>query len=295
LPQEHYEIAAVAHQLTDPSNGAAIAARLIFCYSSAAEKEEAKRRQENTDTIRAGLEDIARKLERGHPRTTYESVLGQIAKLLGKKDAARYFTYQLLPLTAAEQAALPQPPKGHRRQSHRLVYAFDAAAAEAANAYDGLSVLLTTADQSKSADTLFTEYKQQPYVELGHHQLKTPLAVRPVFLKSPRRVEALICLLHLALQAYQTLERIYRQNTPANAPTKEQRMTAEQLLKAFELCAITVEAAPYGQVLHASRLKLKQRQIVDRLHFPTPHQLLTQRLPMAPPDLALPQRRRASQ
>jgi hypothetical protein len=29
---------------------------------------------------------------------------------------------------------------------------------------------------------------------LGHHQWKTPLAVRPVFLKSPRRVEALVYL-----------------------------------------------------------------------------------------------------
>ena len=39
----------------------------------------------------------------------------------------------------------------------------------------------------------FTQYKQQCFVELGHHQWKTPLAVRPVFLKSERRVEALVC------------------------------------------------------------------------------------------------------
>ena len=39
---------------------------------------------------------------------------------------------------------------------------------------------------TKSADTLFTEYKQQPYVELTHHQFKTPLQVRPIFLKIGR-------------------------------------------------------------------------------------------------------------
>jgi hypothetical protein len=33
----------------------------------------------------------------------------------------------------------------------------------------------------------------QNHVELSHRQWKTPLAVRPVFLKSLRRVEALVC------------------------------------------------------------------------------------------------------
>ena len=36
--------------------------------------------------------------------------------------------------------------------------------------------------RQQSGDTLFTQFKQQNYVELGHHQWKTPLAVRPVFL-----------------------------------------------------------------------------------------------------------------
>lgn len=295
LPKEHYEIATVAHQLTDPTNGQPIACRIIFAYSSASEKDEYQRRQDNISTIRTGLDELARKLERGHPRTTYASVLRQIAKLLGKKEAARYFTYELVPLSSAEQAALPEPRKGYRRQTHRLVYTFDAAAAETAAAYDGLSALLTTTDPSKSADTLFTEYKQQAYVELGHHQFKTPLAVRPVFLKSPQRVEALVCLLAMALQAYQLLERIYRQNTSVNAPKAERLMTAEQMLKAFAVCGIIAHAVPFGQVLYPSRLKRKQSQILERLHFPTPQELLAERLPLAPPESLLPEPARASQ
>ena len=55
---------------------------------------------------------------------------------------------------------------------------------------DGYSVLLTTASLTHSADTLFTEFKQQCYVEQGHHQWKTPLAVRPLFLKSPASLSA---------------------------------------------------------------------------------------------------------
>jgi transposase len=281
LEQEYYAISSIEHHLADPVTRQPIPCRVLFCYSSAAAKEESRRRQENITTIRTGLDEIRRKLEQAHPRTTYQSVVKQIAKLLGKKDAARYFAYELVPLTQAEQDALPPPRNGHTRQTHRLVYTFDSQTAEAAVAYDGLSALLTTQMQ-KTSDTLFTEYKQQAYLELGHHQYKTPLAVRPVFLKTPQRVEALIGLIYLGLQAYQILERSYRKNTPAKAPRHEKLMTAEQMLRAFNLCSIHARSVPIGQTLHPSRLTLKQRQILDRLQFPTPYRLLAQHVPLAP-------------
>ncbi len=282
LPQEHYQLAVLKHALQDPRTQEAIPCRVLFCYSTAAAAEERQRREQNCVTIRAGLDQIAQKLANGHPRTTYASVAGQIAKLLGKKEAARYFTYELAPLTAAEQAALPAAKNGHKKPSHRLVYTFDAAAAQAATTYDGLSALLTTSPLTKSGDALFTEYKQQAYVELGHHQWKTPLAVRPLFLKSPQRVEALLCLLYLALQAYQLLERTYRRHTPAEAPKAERHMTAEQLLRAFAVTGIVAEQARVGQLLRPTRLSLKQRQILDRLRYPTPRQLLARKIPEAP-------------
>jgi transposase len=282
LPQEHYEIACLKHQLEDPTNGKPLPCRVIFCYSSAGAAEERQRRQENIVTIRTGLDRIAEKLRRGHPRTTYASVVGQIAKLLGKKSAARYFDYELVALTPSELEALPAPSKGYRRPSHRLVYTCNLAAAQADTAYDGLSALLTTSPLTKSADTLFTEYKQQPYVELAHHQFKTPLKVRPIFLKTPQRVEALVCLMYLALQAYQMLERRYRQQTPADAPIKERLMTAERLFRAFDVYGITVRRIPSGQVLFPGRLFAPQRQILDRLRFQTPRQMFARAIPLAP-------------
>ena len=145
----------------------------------------------------------------------------RVTRLFGNRAAAQFFQWEMIPLTAEEQAALPPPSRGCRRPSYRFQFVFDAAAAAAAAAYDGLSALLTTAPREQSGDALFTEFKQQNYVELGHHQWKTPLAVRPVFLKSPRRVEALVCLLSVALTAYQLLERFYRQSVPADAEAVE--------------------------------------------------------------------------
>src|SRR5215467_12403104 len=81
----------------------------------------------------------------------------------------------------------------------------------------------------------------------------TPLAVRPVFLKSPRRVEALVTLLQIALQAYQVLERRYRQTVAADAPANEQRMTAETLLRHFRVYGCIVTSEKVGRVVHATR------------------------------------------
>jgi hypothetical protein len=283
LPREHYELAVLNHTLRDPTNQQAIPTRLIFIYSTASERECRKRRHENTAKIQAGLEALQAKLQRGHPQCTSASITRQVIKLLGKRQAGRYFSWQLRPLTTAEQAALPPPKTGHRLPTQRLEFHYDAAAARADERYDGLAVLVTTASPERySADTLFTKYKEQNYVETLHHQWKTPLAVSPVFLKSPRRVEALVCLLQLALQAYQVLERLYRQSVPPEETPAEKRLTTESMLRIFQVYGVLVSHVRVGRVVQATRLSNRQKQILSRLHFPTPAQTLARILPEEP-------------
>jgi transposase len=274
LPQEEYRLAVVTHQLIDPTTNNPFDCRLIFVHSSAAEKECRQRRDKNIAVIKAGLDKIAGKLERAHPTTTPESVARAITRLLGNKSAASHFRWQLVPLTAAEVAALPPPRKGFRRQTHRLEYSFDETSAQAESRHDGVSVLVTTAPLALSGDALFTEYKRQTYVERGHHELKTPLAVTPIFLKTPQRVEALVSLLFVALQAYMTLERRYRQSVAVDAGPLEHRMTAEKILRAFDVCSLTVQVHSYGERISVARLSREQRRILDQLSLPTPARLL---------------------
>jgi hypothetical protein len=278
LPRESYQLAVLHHQLTDPSNGQPIPARLIFVKSSADEKECRQRRQENISKIREGLEALQAKLQRGHPQCTLDSITRQVVQLLGKKEAARYFRWQLVPMTVQEQNALPRPITGHRRPTHRLDIQYDAEAAQADEPYDGLAVLVTTAPRTQSCDLLFSQYKEQNYVELLHHQYKTPLAVSPVFLKSPQRVEALLCLLQVALQAYQVLERLYRQRVPEEEPRAEKRLTAERMLRLFSVYGLVVERTTVGRVVYTTQLSQRQQEILRRLGFPTPEQILASKL-----------------
>ena len=142
--------------------------------------------------------------------------------------------------------------------------------------------MLTTAPRRQSGDELFTEFKRQNYVELGHHQWKTPLAVRPVFLKSPRRVEALVCLMQVALTAYQMLERLYRRSLGEGSDPSERQRTAESLLRAFGGYGLIRRRTRLGRVVHATRLTPEQARILRQLRFPTPAQLLAQVLAPLP-------------
>jgi transposase len=275
LPQDDYQLAVQHHELTGPPGRTPLPCRLLFVRSSAGVCGVRKHRQQNIAKIQAGLAAIAAKLERGSGRCTPEAASKQVLRLLGKRAAARYFRWQVVSLTPAECAALPSPTgRGHGPRRYRLEFHYDAAAAQADECYDGLSVLLTSAPLTRSADELFTIYKQQNFVELLHHQWKTPLAVRPVFLKSPRRVEALVSLLQLALQAYQVLERRYRQTVAADAPPSEQRRTAESLLRQFGVYGLVVTRQAGGQVVQATRLTADQRRILHQLSLPTPATIL---------------------
>jgi transposase len=282
LPLEHYDLAVVRHTLTDPETGQAIPCRVIFVFSSADAAICRRTREQDIERLRVGLEAIATSVARGHPKTTQASISRRVAELFGRRSAARFFRWEMVPLTPQEQAALPEPGRGCRRPAYRFTFAFDAAAAGAAAAYDGLSVLVTTAPRTQSADALFIQFKEQNYVELSHHQWKTPLAVRPVFLKSPRRVEALVCLMQVALTAYQLLERFYRQSVPEGATAAEHRRTAESLLQEFRGYGLIERQTRMGRVVRATQLTGRQQQILRQLGFPVPTQLLAQVLPPLP-------------
>jgi len=283
LPKEHYELAVLRHELTEAESQQTIPCRVIFVFSTADQKVVRKQRQKQIDKLREGLEQIQQSVAAGRRSTDPESVARRVAKLFGSKDAARYFRWEMQSLSAAERARLPQPLRGCKRPTHRFVFTFDQAAVQHDEQYDGYSVLVTTVPmQQGSADTLFTKFKQQSFSEQVNGQFKGPLAVHPVFLHTPERVEALVFLMMITLQVYCLLERLYRQSVPAKASVKEQRTTTQTILRAFNSYILLIHQTRLGREVQPTRLTTRQREILVRLGFPTPAQLLSKRLPRAP-------------
>jgi transposase len=282
LPQEHYELAVHRHALTDRESGRSINCRVIFVFSTADQKVAAKNREKSVTKIREGLEKLARSVADGRRNTDPTSVARRVGKLFGNRQAAGYFSYEMISLSEQERACLPSPRRGCKRPTHRFEFTYDKQAAELDAEYDGYSVLVTTAPQTQSADLLFSKHKQQSYSELANHEFKTPLAVHPVFLKSPRRVEALVFLLMITLTLYFLIQRIYRQNVPADATLKERRTTTQTILRVFGRYTLIIHRTRLGREVQPTRLTTRQREILQRLGFDTPAQILSRRLPRAP-------------
>jgi transposase len=279
LPREHYDIAILKHQLIHPTSKRPIKARLIFVRSTAGQKVEHDTRQRNIAKIRAGLEKLQRTVARNHKATKLDSIRRRIHELLGTKAAARYFRWDLQPLADEQRAALPAPERDCTRPTHRLVFSLDEQAVADAARYDGLSVLVTTAPYTRSCDSLFSQFKRQCYLENSHHQYKGPLAVAPLFLKKPSRVEALAMLLQVALTAYQLIQREYRRHLPEDAPGREQHMTTERILREFANYPLVLEEVPGGQVVRPTRATVEQQRLLDKLHLVSVEQLLSRHLP----------------
>jgi transposase len=144
-------------------------------------------------------------------------------------------------------------------------------------------VIVTTVPQNQgSADLLFTKFKQQNYSEHVNHNFKGPLAVRPVFLHTPERVEALLFLMLMVLMLYYLLQRLYRQSVPADASEKEHRTTARTILNAFSSYCLLIHRRRLGREVQPTRLTTRQREILQQLGFSTPAQILSNCLPRSP-------------
>jgi transposase len=101
-----------------------------------------------------------------------------------------------------------------------LTWSFDQTALDAETATDGWYALLTNLPSEITAAQVLTRYKGQEVVERRYSAFKGPLAVAPMFLKTNRRIEALITVICLALLIFCLIERAVR-----NALAPETRMS----------------------------------------------------------------------
>lgn len=281
LPQEHYELAVVRHRLTDPVTKQEFPVRVIFVFSSADQKVTRKQRTAQIEKIRTELQKIQKSVASGNRNTDPASITRRVERVFGQKKAAKYFSYEMIPLTKKQRAALPSPGRGRTLPTHRFEFHFHEKLPKKDEPYDGLNVLVTTAMQS-STDELFTKFKQQSYAEHANHIFKGPLAVRPVFLQNAHRVEALVFLMMMSLTLYFTLQRTYRATCEADAPTRERRKTTRTILSEFAVFMLLITRTGSGRIVQPLQPTAEQRRLLQRLSLSTPAQLLSHRLPRPP-------------
>ncbi|HEV3294867.1 MAG TPA: DUF4277 domain-containing protein, partial [Streptosporangiaceae bacterium] len=169
--------------------------RRILVYSPANADGQAKARARKLATAAEELDRLMRTAgTRFHP--TADAVAARATAIATKRRVMAYLR------TAITHGATGKPV---------LSWHFDQAAIDAEAAADGWYALLTNLDPGQAdAAEVFRRYKGQHVVERRYGEFKGPLAVTPLFLKTNRRIAALITVICLALLIFCLIERQVR-------------------------------------------------------------------------------------
>jgi transposase len=169
--------------------------RRILVYSSANAAGQARARALKLGKAAAELDKLTRTAgTRFHPDA--EAVAARVQVITVKRRAGKYL-----------RTAITAGPAG----KPVLAWRFDQDAIDADAAADGWYALLTNlAPGQADAAEVFRRYKGQHVVERRYGEFKGPLAVAPLFLKTNRRITALITVICLALLIFCLIERQVR-------------------------------------------------------------------------------------
>ncbi len=191
--------------------------RLLWYHSS---RKVELDRLARANRIRRGFAELSSfRLKLRSPRTRYTEetkVRKAVAKYLSEVRASEWITVEVLP----EKREIlhqdgPGRPGANTRYRKEIKTRFDIrfeenrAAIEAAEKQDGVFPLITN-DRDLTVKEVLRTYKRQSQIEKRFSQLKTQFEVAPVFLKSVRRVVALLTIYYFVLLIQSVLEREIR-------------------------------------------------------------------------------------
>lgn len=189
-----YRVLEDAWTMPPPRTGrhAGLRMRRVFVWSSADAAAAAAARTKKLDRARADLDALTRGLGGRHYATAAQ-VQARLTTIAAQRRVGAYL-----------RSDVGIDPSG----KPTLRWRFDPAALDAEAATDGWYCLLTNLDPAcVDAGAVLARYKGQEVVERRYGTFKGPLAVAPVFLKSNRRIEALLSVICLALLVFCLIER----------------------------------------------------------------------------------------
>jgi transposase len=188
--------------------------RIIWVHSSAKEQQDKRRRENKIAKVDSQLTELPPRLNQYQLKTKE-----QIEKAIKKttKGASDLFQIQLIEdrQVVPRQVGPGKPgPKTRYKEEenifYRLEWELNHKVIEDLATSDGIFPLITNTDIE--ASEVLKAYKNQPYLEKRMYTAKSILNIAPVFLKKPRRIEAITFLYFIALMIVSLMERNIRKN-----------------------------------------------------------------------------------
>jgi transposase len=198
--------------------------RRVFVHSTARAHAAATARAKKLDRARDDLDRLVRGL--GSRHYPDEKAVAERISTIGR--ARRVTAYLRTEVGTDPVTGKPT-----------LAWSLDQAAIDAEAATDGWYALLTTLPTDIDAAQVLIRYKGQEVVERRYSAFKGPLAVAPMFLKTNRRIAALITVICLALLVFCLIERAARAaiapeaRMPGLTPGQRSKPTGRLILQAL--------------------------------------------------------------
>jgi len=188
--------------------------RIIWVHSSAKEKQDKSRRENRIAKADRQLAELFPRLNQYNLKTK-EQIEEAVKKAI--KGASGLFQTQLIEDKQIVQRQIgpgkPGPNTRYKEEeniSYRLEWELDLKAIADLATRDGIFPLITNA--GITAAEVLKAYKNQPYLEKRMYTIKSILNIAPVFLKKPKRIEAMTFLYFIALMIISLMERNIRKN-----------------------------------------------------------------------------------
>lgn len=229
------------YEAYEPPSRTAEGYRIIWYRSSVKMSLDAKRRGQRIDRSKERIERLEERTG-PHRFRSVETAQKAADNVLSEVGAGRWLRARARAEDASEykQVSPGRPGKTTKyRKAERSIIVFEVEeigeAILADSRTDGLFAMTTNDEKMNSAE-LLEAYKYQPFLEKRNEQLKSVLAVMPVFLQRPERVAALLFLYYLAVMTFALIEReirramkaegidalpLYPEGRPARSPTAD--------------------------------------------------------------------------
>ena len=254
--------------------------RILWVHSEAKEALERKAREKRIGKAVEALEKISAGLNRHYLKTS-EQIEKAVKKATHGAGPYLQVTIHENRITERVQIGRGRPGPDTRYEDkekvhYQLEWTRDAMEISRVERTDGFFPLVDNTDL-EPIEVLRT-YKKQPYLEKRFNTQKSILEVAPVFLKTPRRIEAMMFLYFIALMLISLIERRIRLDMqtrqidklpmrPAGMQTKNPTWrTIKDSFHGVHLA--TIEQS--GQVVHAALkgLSALRRCILELLRVP---------------------------
>jgi transposase len=194
--------------------------RILWYLSSQKQQRDKEARRKKLNKARRQLLRL-RPRGRGEAFKTEQAAREAAQRVLAKAGVQDWLVVRIEQEVQSEHvqvgAGRPGPDTLYRQvqtRTYKVTVEDNQEALRQAERCDGLFPLMSN-DKGLSLAEALAAYKYQPYAEKRHEQLKSVFGVRPVWLKSARRVESLLWLYHVVEVVQALLEREVRRHMEA--------------------------------------------------------------------------------